>query len=88
MNRYLVSARKYRPSKFDEVIGQKDIVRILKNEIINDKVAHAYLFYGPRGTGKTSTARIFANVLNCENSVKNNGKQCGCCPFCENGSFE
>ena len=84
MNRYLVSARKYRPSKFDEVIGQKDIVRILKNEIINDKVAHAYLFYGPRGTGKTSTARIFANVLNCENAVKNNGEQCGCCPFCEN----
>lgn len=64
---YLVLARKFRPSTFDEVIGQDHISQTLKNAIKEDKVAHAYLFSGPRGTGKTTMARIFAKALNCKN---------------------
>ncbi len=64
---YLVFARKYRPQKFDEVIGQEHITRTLKNALSEKRIAHAYLFSGPRGTGKTTTARIFAKGLNCVN---------------------
>ena len=64
---YLVLARKFRPATFDEVIGQDHISQTLKNAIKEDKVAHAYLFSGPRGTGKTTMARIFAKALNCKN---------------------
>ena len=63
---YQVIARKWRPQKFDDVVGQDHVVRTLKNAIEQNRIAHAYLFVGPRGTGKTTTARIFAKCLNCE----------------------
>ena len=67
---YQVFARKYRPRTFDEVLGQDHVVQTLKNAILQDRLAHAYLFVGPRGTGKTSTARIFAKALNCTNGPR------------------
>ena len=67
---YTVFARKYRPRTFDEIIGQEHIVRTLKNAIAQNRLAHAYLFVGPRGTGKTSTARILAKALNCTGGPK------------------
>ena len=65
MSDYIVSARKYRPDSFDALIGQETIAKTLKNSIERGKIAHAYLFCGPRGVGKTSTARIFAKAINC-----------------------
>jgi DNA polymerase-3 subunit gamma/tau len=65
MSAYQVIARKWRPQTFDDVVGQDHVVRTLKNAIARNRIAHAYLFVGPRGTGKTSTARIFAKALNC-----------------------
>ena len=62
---YQVFARKYRPQVFEEVLGQDAVVRTLRNAIKSGRLAHAYLFVGPRGVGKTSTARIFAKALNC-----------------------
>ena len=67
---YLVLARKYRPRNFSEMVGQDHVVRTLKNAITRGRIAHAYLFVGPRGTGKTSTARIFAKALNCTGGPK------------------
>jgi len=63
---YQVIARRWRPKQFDELVGQEHIVRTLKNAILQNRIAHAYLFVGPRGTGKTTTARIFAKALNCD----------------------
>ena len=64
---FIVSARKYRPQHFDDLIGQDHIATTLKNAIKTDKLAHAFLFSGPRGVGKTTSARFLAKVLNCEN---------------------
>ena len=77
---YLALYRKYRPSTFDDVYGQDAIVRTLRNQIINQKFAHAYLFYGLRGSGKTSVARILSRAINCENPV--NGNPCMQCDSC------
>jgi len=77
---YLSLARKYRPQIFDELIGQEHIATTLKNAISMDTVTHAYLFSGPRGVGKTSTARILAKSLNCEKGP--NPMPCGSCPSC------
>lgn len=78
---YLALYRKYRPTNFNEVIGQKHIVTSLKNQIINDQISHAYLFTGTRGTGKTSIAKIFARAINCEHPV--NASPCGECATCK-----
>ena len=64
MSDYIVSARKYRPDSFESLIGQDNIARTLKNSIKRGQLAHAYLFCGPRGVGKTSAARIFAKTIN------------------------
>jgi len=74
--------RKYRPENFDQVVGQEHIVRILKNAVLKDKISHAYLFSGPRGTGKTSVARILAKAINCEKRTGHN--PCGKCSVCKN----
>lgn len=78
---YLALYRKYRPQTFDDVVGQEHIVRTLKNQITANRVAHAYLFSGSRGTGKTSIAKIFARAVNCTNPV--NGSACGVCEACQ-----
>ncbi len=78
---YLAFYRTFRPSTFDEVVRQEHIVRILKNQIEADKVGHAYLFCGPRGTGKTTLAKIFARAINCESPQ--NGSPCGKCAVCK-----
>jgi len=79
---YLALYRKYRPRNFDEVIGQDSITRILKNQIQYNRVGHAYLFSGMRGTGKTSLAKIFAKAINCPNGV--DGNPCNTCEICIN----
>lgn len=73
--------RKYRPKTFDEVLGQDNIVNILKNQIKNDKISHAYIFSGTRGTGKTSSAKIFAKAVNCLNPI--DGNPCNECENCK-----
>lgn len=78
---YIVSARKYRPQTFEELIGQEHIASTLRNAIARDRIGHAYLFSGPRGVGKTSAARIFAKALNCEKGPT--GTPCGVCTFCQ-----
>ena len=78
---YVVSARKYRPATFNTVVGQKALVQTLKNAIASGKLAHAYLFCGPRGVGKTTCARIFAKTINCENRTPE-GEACNECESC------
>ena len=78
---YIVSARKYRPENFGTLIGQDNIARTLKNSILRGQLAHAYLFCGPRGVGKTTTARIFAKMINCSNPSPDM-EPCGVCESC------
>lgn len=82
MSEYIVSARKYRPTTFDTVVGQGALVQTLKNAIDSGKLAHAYLFCGPRGVGKTTCARIFAKTINCEHRTKD-GEACNECESCQ-----
>lgn len=79
---YLALYRKYRPTNFSEVVGQDKVITVIKNEIINNRISHAYLFSGPRGTGKTTTAKIIAKLVNCTNPV--NGECCNKCDNCLN----
>lgn len=81
MENYIVSARKYRPSTFDSVVGQRALTATLKNAIATGKLAHAYLFCGPRGVGKTTCARIFAKTINCLNPTSD-GEACNECESC------
>ena len=81
MDNYIVSARKYRPSTFQTVVGQRALTTTLKNAIQGNKLAHAYLFCGPRGVGKTSCARIFAKTINCLNLTPE-GEACNVCDSC------
>ena len=81
MENYIVSARKYRPATFDSVVGQSALTTTLKNAISTGKLAHAYLFCGPRGVGKTTCARIFARTINCSSPTKE-GEACGECESC------
>lgn len=83
---YQALYRKYRPKTFDELIGQKHITDTLSNQIKAGKIVHAYLFCGSRGTGKTSTAKIFAKAINC--LTPNNGSPCGKCETCTNSASE
>ena len=82
MEEYIVSARKYRPMSFDTVVGQAALTTTLKNAVKSGKLAHAYLFCGPRGVGKTTCARIFAKAINCQNPTAD-GEACNACESCQ-----
>ena len=82
MEEYIVSARKYRPTSFDTVVGQQALTTTLKNAVRSGKLAHAYLFCGPRGVGKTTCARIFAKAINCMTPTAE-GEACGQCESCQ-----
>lgn len=78
---YQALYRKFRPQEFEDVKGQEHIVTTFKNQIKADRIGHAYLFCGTRGTGKTTVAKIFAKAVNCENPI--DGSPCGTCPSCQ-----
>jgi DNA polymerase-3 subunit gamma/tau len=82
MDKFIVSARKYRPQAFDTVVGQAHITTTLKNAIKNNQLAHAFLFCGPRGVGKTTCARILAKTINCTN-LQPDGEACDKCQSCK-----
>ena len=77
---YLALYRKYRPIRFSDISGQDNIVKIIHNSIVNNKISHAYLLCGPRGTGKTTMAKLIARMVNCENLI--DGEPCGKCNSC------
>lgn len=79
---YIALYRKYRPNTFDSIIGQESVTRILKNQIVNGKISHAYIFSGTRGTGKTSAAKVFSRAINCLNPK--DGEPCNECEVCKN----
>jgi len=81
--KYKVLARKYRPQKFEDLVGQELLVKILSNAINNDRLAHAYILTGVRGVGKTTTARLIAMSINCKNRDKKNCEPCGNCDSCK-----
>ena len=81
MEDHIVLYRQYRPLKFDDVVGQEAAVTALRQSVVAKKLAHAYLFCGQHGTGKTTIAKIFARAVNCENPV--NGNPCNECPTCK-----
>lgn len=81
MSQYIVSARKYRPNTFESVVGQGHVTDTLRHSLKTNQVAHAYLFCGPRGVGKTTVARILAKAINCENLTEE-GEACNVCPSC------
>ncbi|HEX5856462.1 MAG TPA: AAA family ATPase, partial [Thermoanaerobaculia bacterium] len=79
---YVPLARKWRPRSFADVVGQEEIVRALTNAVSADRLAHAYLFSGPRGVGKTTTARLLAAAINCNASDRPTATPCGTCASC------
>ena len=81
---YKVLYRKYRPQDFDSIVGQEYTIKLLKNSIKENKISHAYIFTGPRGTGKTSTAKIFSKAINCTNSK--DGNPCNKCDICKSSN--
>ena len=86
MSQYMALYRKWRPGVFSDVVGQEHITKILKSEIMQDSVSHAYLFCGSRGTGKTTCAKILAKAISCENPT--DGDPCGECEKCRNLIYE
>ena len=78
---YIALYRKWRPKQFEDIVGQEHITTTLRNQIMNNRIVHAYLFTGTRGTGKTSMAKIFAKAVNCPNN--HNGEPCENCNICE-----
>ena len=86
MENFIVSARKYRPDTFNSVVGQSSITATLKSAIRSNQIAHAYLFCGPRGIGKTTCARIFAKTINCKN-LNDNLEACNKCESCKSRAF-
>jgi len=78
---YQALYRRYRPARFDDFVGQEAVIRTLRSQVMSGRIAHAYLFCGTRGTGKTSTAKVFARAVNCEHPDR--GEPCGVCPTCQ-----
>ena len=87
MIEYFNSARKYRPKVFDDIVGQDNIVKVLKDQVLKGRIANAYLFCGACGIGKTTMARVFAKAINCVNSCTNYGNPCLKCSFCLDDNF-
>lgn len=77
---YQALYRRYRPARFEDFVGQEAVIKTLRSQITSGRIAHAYLFCGTRGTGKTSTAKVFARAVNCEHPE--NGDPCGMCDTC------